>query len=264
MNLDIVKGVDAATGTGAAIVEVIDTSFYPGNSPTQLEDRVIAGWDPVNVNSNPHRFYRDVFGRACRTCHTAQGFSAPAFTNFNDFQAAITNVQSRVCNQKVMPHAQRTNDIFWTSLNPNMAAFLELYGQTLPGWTSLGSAQCGQAFQGGGQVPSVFASQIYPIIFNNCASCHSNPGLANWFVGNIADTYNSLLTATTKDGTAKYIVPNNPGASRLYQRITTGGPGVRMPRFGADLVTTDTDTPPDGVPDATEINGWINAGATGP
>jgi hypothetical protein len=37
-----------------------------------------------------------------------------------------------------------------------------------------------------------------------------------------------------------------------------------MPRFGADLTTTDTDMPPDGINDAVEIQAWISAGATGP
>jgi hypothetical protein len=37
-----------------------------------------------------------------------------------------------------------------------------------------------------------------------------------------------------------------------------------MPLGGANLVTADTDVPPDGIPDAAEVNGWINAGAVGP
>ena len=264
LNVNIVRGVANGTGTGTAIVEAIDTSLYPGNSATQIEDQVIAGWDPINVNSNRHRFYRDVFARACRTCHISRPFGAPSFANASDFETEITTVQNYVCSKKVMPHAQRTNNIFWTSLNPNMAAFLELYGQTLPGWSPLGSAQCGQVFQGGGTAPSVFASQIYPIMFNNCTGCHSSVGLANYAVGNIVDTYNSITTATTKDGLTKYIVGHDPGASRIYQRITTGGPGVRMPQGGPNLVVTDTDIPPDGVVDATEFLGWINAGAPGP
>jgi hypothetical protein len=66
-----------------------------------------------------------------------------------------------------MPHAQRTNDVFWTSLNPNMAALLELYGQTLPGWSPLAANQCSQGpVQGGGSTTSVFSSQVFPIMFN--------------------------------------------------------------------------------------------------
>jgi hypothetical protein len=70
-----------------------------------------------------------------------------------------------------------------------------------------------------------------------------------------------------KDGTSHYIVGHDPGNSLMYHRITTGGasePNARMPLGGANLVTADTDVPPDGIPDATEVNGWINAGAVGP
>jgi hypothetical protein len=265
LNLEIVRGVAAANTTGSHIVELIDTAFYPGASALQHEDDVIAGWDPANPTSNPHRFYQTVFARACRTCHISGPFAAPPYTAFTDFQADITNVQNRVCNEKVMPHAQRTNDVFWASLNPNMPAFLELYGQSLSGWSMLGTAQCGQFFQdNGGTVPSVFASQIYPILFNECSSCHSVVGNANWAVTDVADTYNSVLNAIALDGASHYIVPNNTGASKLYQRITTGAPSTRMPKFGPDLVTTDTDSPADGVFDAAEIQAWINAGAVGP
>ena len=145
-----------------------------------------------------------------------------------------------------------------------MPAFLELYGQTLPGWSSLGSAQCGGFYQAGGVAPSVFAGEIYPILFNNCTACHSAQGLANFAVGNVADTYADILNVIAKDGVSHYIVPNNPSDSLLYERITTGGVGQRMPQNGANLVVEDTDSPGDSIPDASEINSWINAGATGP
>lgn len=266
LNQDIVRGVANATGTGEAIVEVIDTSFYPGNPAQQIEDRVIAGWDPGNVNSNRHRFYRDVFARVCRTCHVSHPFGAPSFANATDFEAEIAAVQDYVCSKKVMPHAQRTNDIFWSSLNPSMPAFLELYGQTLPAWSPVGTAQCGQSFTGGGVAPTVFATQIYPVLHDQCVGCHGSTGNANFAVGgSIASVYTSVTTAATSlGGTSRYIVGHDPGASVIYQRITTGGAGVRMPKNGANLVTADTDNPPDGVPDASEILGWINSGALGP
>jgi cytochrome c5 len=264
LNVNIVREVATATGaTGAAIVELIDT-WYAGGSATQLEDAVITNWDAANPNSNAHRFYKDVFARACRTCHVAQPLTAPVYTNKGDFEADITNVQKRVCSEKVMPHAKRTNNIFWTSLEPNMPAFLQLYGQTLPGWSALDTAQCGLFFQPGTNVQNVFSNQVYPILFNNCTQCHSAVGLANFAVGNEASTHNSLLTATAKNGTSKYIVPNNLNLSLLFNRITQGGAGVRMPQFGADLATTDTDQPPDGKIDAPEIQDWITSGAVGP
>jgi cytochrome c5 len=264
-NQDIVRGVANATGTGEAIVEIIDTSFYPGNPAQQIEDRVIAGWDPGNANSNQHRFYRDVFARACRTCHISHPFGAPSFVNASDFEADIATVQKYVCSKKVMPHAQRTNDIFWSSLDPSMPALLELYGQTFAVWSPVGTAQCGQ-FIGGGVAPSVFATQIYPILYDNCLGCHTAPGNAKFALGgSIASVYTSVTTAPTKAGVnTRYIVGHDPGASLIYQLITTGDASSRMPLGGPNLVTTDTDNPPDGVFDAAEILGWINSGAPGP
>ncbi|SMF56569.1 PKD domain-containing protein [Tistlia consotensis] len=268
LNIEIVQQVSSHTGTGDAIVELVDLLYNHGASASQLEQEVVANWDPGNVNSNRHRFYRDVFARACRTCHVAQPFGAPTFTDAVDFEAAITNVQTRVCVQKVMPHAKRTSEIFWTSLGPSMPAFLDLYGQTLPGWSPVAGSQCGGFYQSGGIAPSVWAGQIFPILTNNCSGCHSAPGLANFSVGGgVNATYNGANGVTTviaKDGSAHYVVPNDLGNSLLYQRITTGGAGVRMPQGGANLAVDDTDVPPDGIADATEISAWINAGATGP
>jgi cytochrome c5 len=268
LNVDIVHGVSAATGTGGAIVEVIDTALYANNSAIQLEDQVIAGWDPANANSDQHRFYRDVFARACRTCHITQPFGAPAFNTSAAFEGVISNVQNRVCTQHIMPHAQRTNDVFWTSLNPNMPALLELYGQTLPGWSPLPGNQCSQGpVQGGGNTSSVFSSQIYPVMFTNCSGCHSSVGNANFAVVNPATTFNQLRNTLAKDGTSHYVLPNDPANSLMYHRISNGGvsePNARMPLGGPNLVTSDTDTPPDGIPDATEVNAWINTGANGP
>jgi len=268
LNIEIVQRVSSATGTGDAIVELVDLLYNHGASPTQLEQEVVPNWDPANVNSNRHRFYRDVLARACRTCHVARPFGAPSFADPVDFEAGITNIQTRVCVQKVMPHAKRTSEIFWTSLTPSMPAFLDLYGQTLPGWSSVGSSQCGGFYQSGGVAPSVWAGQIFPILTNNCSGCHSAPGLANFSVGGgVAATYNGANGVTTviaKDGSSHYVVSNDLGNSLLYHRITTGGVGVRMPQNGANLVVEDTDIPPDGTPDAAEISAWINAGATGP
>lgn len=270
LNTDVVREVSKANGTfGNAIVELID-AWYAGGSATQLEDAVIAGWDPANSSSNKHRFYRDVFARACRTCHVAQPFTAPPFTSADDFESSISQVQSRVCNQHVMPHAQRTNDVFWTSRNPNMAAFLELYGQTLTGWLTDPVNQCSQGpVQGGTTLATtVFTGKVLPILTDNCGGCHSTTGNANFAVGGSPTAvYNQLLTAVAKDGSSHYIAAHDATASLLFHRISTGGasePGARMPLGGPDLTTTDTGTPPNGAPDATVISTWIAAGATPP
>jgi len=264
LNRDIVREVAVGNGAqGTAIVELIDT-INPAASASQQEDAVITNWDGANPASDNHRFYRDVYARACRTCHVALPFSAPAFTNKVDFQNQIGTVQFRVCNQKIMPHAKRTNDIFWTSLNPNMPGFLQLYGQTFPGWVAAANSQCGLFFQPGSTPTSVFATEIYPILVNNCSGCHSAVGNAQFSVGGtVAEVYDSLLNATANDGVSHYIVPNNLAASLLFQRLSAN-PAPRMPQGGPNLFLTDTDAPPDGVFDAIEIQNWINGGALGP
>ncbi len=260
LNENIVKNVAtevaAGGGAGQAIVKLIE-EWYAGGAANQNENAVIPDWDKANPNSDSHRFYRDVYARACRTCHIAEPFTAPVYTNKIDFQNDIAKVQSRVCTEKVMPHAKRTNDLFWTSLGPNMPAFLQLYGQTFPGWLSSGAAndpnQCGLFFQPGGPVLSPFANDIFPILtgIGSCTSCHSAVGNANFVIGGSATTtYNSLLSATAKDGFSKYIVPGNSGASLLYQRINNGS----MPQGGPNLTTT-----PGG--EALKIKNWIDAGA---
>jgi len=264
LNRDIVREVAVGNGAnGTAIVEMID-AINPAAAASQQENAVITNWDGGNPASDNHKFYRDVFARSCRTCHVALPFSAPAFTNMVDFQNSIGTVQSRVCNQKIMPHAKRTNDIFWTSLNPNMPGFLQLYGQNFPGWAAAANSQCGLFFQPGTTPTSLFATEIYPILTNNCTACHSVVGNANFAVGGTVDeVYDSILNAIAKDGSSHYIVAGNPGASLLYQRILGNG-GSRMPQGGPNLEITDTDVPGDGINDATEILNWINGGALGP
>jgi cytochrome c5 len=264
LNRDIVREVAVGNGAqGTAIVEMIDV-INPAAAASQLENAVIANWDGGNPASDNHKFYRDVFARTCRTCHVALPFSAPAFTNKVDFQNQIGTVQFRVCNQKIMPHAKRTNDIFWTSLGPNMPGFLQLYGQNFPGWAAAANSQCGLFFQPGSTPTSLFATEIYPILVNNCSGCHSAVGNANFAVGGtVEEVYDSILNAIAKDGVSHYIVAGNPGASKLYQRILGNG-GSRMPQGGPNLEITDTDAPGDGINDATELLNWINGGALGP
>lgn len=236
---------------------------------------MIAGWDPANLNSNPHKFYQNVFAPACRTCHIAQPFGAPDFTTRAEFEELaanngfISSVQDKVCTRKVMPHAQRTNDVFWQSLNPNMPAFLELYastggagGRPLPGWAATGAAQCGLFFQDT-VATSVFQSQILRVLQTKCGSCHGTANtLANFGVNQApATVFGELRNATAKDG-SKYIDPKNSGTSKLFQRISTGVAPQRMPQNQPPLDTVDSDG--DGVNDQQGILNWITAGAPGP
>jgi mono/diheme cytochrome c family protein/cytochrome c5 len=265
LNTDIVKPVSKATTTGDAIIEVIDSAFYPpaGTGAIPQKAEVIANWEPGNATSNRHKFYQNVLAPTCRTCHIAQPFSAPTFNASADFESLISSVQDKVCTRKIMPHAQRTNDVFWQSLNPNMPAFLELYGQTLTGWGSGGNQQCGLFFQPGTVATSTFQSQILPILQTRCSSCHGTAGLANFGVNQApATVYNELLNTNANDG-SKYIVPNNSGTSKLFTRISTAPGRMPAPPNGPPYLDA-LDLDGDGINDQQEILNWINAGATGP
>lgn len=271
LNVDIVKEV--ALGTGAtAISELID-AFYAGNSAVQLEEAVIPGWeyngppaDDEKFAESP-RFYREVFAPTCRTCHVSGPLGAPDFRTKEDFHASITIVQNRVCEERIMPHAKRTNDIFWTSLAPNMPAFLQLYGETIAvsgagsDWSPVATKQCGQHYEPGDNIPlSAFETEILPILSNRCASagCHGSVGNSNFAIsGDALGTYNLLKDATTKNSNpiTNYIVADDLDNSWLYQRITNDNP-VRMPVGGGPNLENNGE--------ANIIRDWILAGAEGP
>jgi mono/diheme cytochrome c family protein len=229
LNIEIVKQVATAINPADPVAELV-TAWYPGNAGNQKDDAVIAGWNTggaSNPNHQDNRMYRDVFARACRTCHVAQPYTAPSFTTVTDFRNQIGTVQTRVCVNKVMPHAQRTNEIFWSSLNPSMPGFLEIFGQSVPGWSADINSQCGLFNQPADGTPkSFFEGTVYPILTVNCASggCHGPIGNANWHVGSVANTFNELRTAQTKNtnnpnNIPRYITPNNQDQSLLYQRL---------------------------------------------
>ena len=260
LNEDIVKGVatanDAAGFPGAEIVELID-EFYLGGVPNQIIEPVVTDWDKANSGSDTNRFYRDVFGPTCRTCHISQPFSGPPYGTAADFHSDISTIQTRVCNQKVMPHAKRTHQIFWNSLDPNMPSFLELYGQTLPGWSDSPGSQCGQFYQAGSSPVSVYATEIQPIFDKHCASCHGAGGIASgtqFVVGTIADTYDGLIDNGL-------VTPFDLANSPLFQRLNAVGSSF-MPQGGPDLEEVDEDN--DAINDQDEIENWILSGAPGP
>ncbi|MGZ4993956.1 MAG: hypothetical protein ACXV79_07320 [Methylobacter sp.] len=268
LNIEFVKQVatQIPTDSGTAISELIDL-WYPGGAGNQLDDAysVIAGWNTGAAVRNPpsgntshqdNQMYRDVFARSCRTCHVAQPYTGQTFTSAASFKSQISSVQSRVCIDKVMPHAQRTSDIFWTSLNPSMPGFLEIYGQPQPGWLTDINSQCGLFNQDSKALKSFFEGTVYPVLTANCAGggCHSNVGNAKFKVGSPAAMYDELLNTPTNGG-GKYIKPNDLANSLLYQKIIGAAPGQKMPIGGPDLTSADTNA--NGKPDAVDIKDWI-------
>ena len=186
LNLDIVQHVPEGALASDPVVELIN-ELYPGSPPaaTQDDNAVVPNWDKANPVSADHIFYRDVFARACRTCHITSPFGNIVMNDKMQFRALIATVQTRVCNEHVMPHAQRTHDLFWTSLGPNMAAQLEVYGQAIPGWDpNTPNAQCGTSYTpGGNSSVSTFTTKIQPIFSSTpagaCIGCHGTSAAFN-------------------------------------------------------------------------------------
>src|SRR5690242_2782917 len=94
-----------------------------------------------------------------------------------------------------------------------------------------------------------FEKKIRPVLSQNCYSCHST-GKGN--SGHLhLDDRNAILSGG-KSGPA--IVPGNPAASLLIQRITSNDPDHRMPK--------DDDPLPEGV--VADLRAWITDGAYWP
>jgi len=94
-----------------------------------------------------------------------------------------------------------------------------------------------------------FEKRIRPVLSQNCYSCHS-AGKGN--SGHLhLDDRNAILSGG-RSGPA--IVPGNPAASLLIQRITTTDPDHRMPK--------DDDPLPASV--IADLRAWINDGAYWP
>jgi mono/diheme cytochrome c family protein len=286
LNLDFVELVPDGAPASDPVLELIN-ELYPlvGGVPaaTQNDAAVVPNWDKASPASADHQFYRDVFARACRSCHINAPFGTIVLNNKTDFRSLIATVQSRVCNQHVMPHARRTHDLFWTSLGPNMAARLQLYGQAIPGWDpNTPEAQCGLSFTPGGNTPlSTFTQEIQPIFTNRCTICH---GAAAQFNAQLAlsagNAYTNINGVTSfEHPPTPRIQPGTSSNSYLSRKVegthaALGGafnlpPGATppagdpMPQGGPTFNSVDTDG--DGTNDLDEVLFWIDTlGAPGP
>lgn len=94
-----------------------------------------------------------------------------------------------------------------------------------------------------------YATEIAPILTNNCNSCHSNG--ANGFD---STPYADLIASTSPSNSynKKHIIPNDADGSPLVDKIESDNPefGDRMPQGGS--LTTDQ---------INKIRQWINEGA---
>jgi hypothetical protein len=257
-----------------AVTELI-TAFYPTPASNQNENAVVPNW---NGNAADRDFYTRVLARACRTCHVSSPFGNIDLRERTEFSNNISSVQTRVCDQHVMPHAKRTHDLFWTSVNPNQAGLLQLFGQGFPGWNpTTANAQCGLTplISGGTITTSFYQANIQPIFDNPvngpCSSCHAVAGGSGNLSLNFSNAYANLVgVASSALPSMARVTAGNHNNSYLWHKINgshvtiAGGPNGagRMPPGGASLTTRDTDG--DGTNDLLEIQNWIDGGAAGP
>ena len=278
LNIDIVAGVVQAVGN-LAIKNVVD-EMYLGGSATQLEDFAVAGWrSPAAPEPAKSVFYKGTVSNACRMCHTAQPFPAIRFENATDFVNLLTAVGTRVCTQHVMPHANRTHEIFWGIADPtvvvpntvpHMAAQLQIFGAQFgpaADWIGTGgnppTYTCGTSFTSGGSTPlSYYQQNIQPLWSNyGCTGCHPASAGLNLSVGL---SYNNLVGVNSFQlasmSRVKKLDSNN---SYLYHKlvgdqVSVGGSGGRMP-LGCSGNSCVSAT------DMSTIKNWIDVrGADGP
>jgi hypothetical protein len=264
------------------VIEALYNAWYPSDATPQLENAPVPLW---NTDPRHSDAYNNVVARSCRTCHVTNNAPSRRFEGgVSGLDTILGLVQSRVCKEHVMPHARRTHDLFWTSLNVSQPARLQVYGDSLNsfGWQKVGLAGvdplllCGQEYtQGGGPPPATSAFTPVSTVFSgNCVGCHnaSNAAPGSGFdVAGLdlsgAGAYGRIVNVSSTELPSMRRVEFEVTSelnSYLWRKIsnthtglgtyTAPGPGNAMPLGTAGLLTTD-------LVSATTIRDWIRNGA---
>ena len=172
----------------------------------------------------------------------------------------LSQVESRVCTEHVMPHAKPTHDIFWTSVDPNMVAQLQVFGDNFKSEANAWNGTlCGE-FTPGGDTPISYYQDNIQTIWNGvgtdtaaCTSCHAGDSPPAGLKLTAAVSYANLVDVNSTQVTAlKRIKPNDAANSYLIHKVEgTQAVYGQMPLGGAPL----------SVADINKIKDWINAGA---
>lgn len=239
-----------ATAPNSAIQGII-AEMYAGGA-IQDEDFAVPGWQ---AQPSHEAMYKNVVAPTCRMCHAS--ITVDPTLRFDQATQAIDRlgqIESRVCAQHVMPHAQVTHELFWTSVGPHMPAQLQAFGDTfgngVNGWQG---TLCGD-FTPGGETPVTFYGEtIQPIWNANCTACHvggTPPGGLNLATNSHANLVN---INSTEVPALKRVLPGDAASSYLYEKIIDATPtvGGQMPPGGPFLNAADS----------TNVQTWINDGA---
>lgn len=246
----------------ATIAEVI-AAMYAGG-PVQDTNAIVAGWTAQPLQQ---QMYRDVFVKACRTCHASQSFPTLRFRQATDFINALGSAEGRVCTEHIMPHSRVTHDLFWLSRSPSMPSVLQIFGDNYGaggahGWNG---TLCGLYTPGGSTPVSFYQTQVQRI-WNGvgtgtaaCTSCHTGtPATAPaGLVLTAALSYSQIVNVSASEVPAlKRVLPGNYLNSYLWRKVdgthaAVGGSGTRMPQGASPLGASDIDL----------LRNWINSGA---
>jgi hypothetical protein len=271
------------------LIEVLFNRWYTGPTTPpalQVENAVVPLWD---TDSRRRNFYQSVVAKSCRTCHITSPFPELRFEQPGTVGVGIDGnigaVQNRVCNEHVMPHARRTHDLFWTSVNPSRPAQLQAYGDSsgLTQWQDVNDPAvsddlaCGQEFTPGGGVlspPTAFTQA--KAVLSTCSGCHyaaraalplSDPLTVSGLNLDLAVAYSQIVDVNSNElPSFKRVVfgTNTETTSYLWRKISNThiglgtyiapGPGVPMPQGTTGLTSTDPNA-------ANTIRDWIRNGA---
>jgi hypothetical protein len=268
------------------VIEALYSAWYPGDATPQLENAPVPLWntDPLHRDA-----YNNVVARSCRTCHVTNNaanlrFEQPGGVGVSGFDPKLGPVQSRVCKEHVMPHARRTHDLFWTSLNVSQPARLQVYGDVLNifGWQKVGTGSvdpsliCGQEYtRGNGPPPATSAFTPVETIFSgSCVGCHNAGNAAPGSTFDVAGldlsgagaygriiNFNSTELPSMKRVEFGVTTELNSYLWRKISNTHTGlgsytapGPGSAMPFGTAGLLAIDPTS-------AITIRDWIRNGA---
>jgi hypothetical protein len=259
-----------ASNPGPTTTEVINKMYSGANPNIQDEFLVASGW---NAQASTQEAYKTFVANGCRTCHAANPQQNLEFSQTSQVTDRLGSVENRVCSQHVMPHAKRTHDLFWLSVNPHLPAQLQVFGDAFAtpqnGWQG---NLCG-VFTAGGPTPVSPFSDIQNTIFTPvCAGCHTGSTPAGKLNLTATQSYANLVNVNACElASLKRVTPNDSNNSYLVRKVTgnlgglSGCSTVNCNPFGAGNATCGSQMPLGGsalnAGDINKIVNWINTGA---
>ncbi len=280
------------------VTEELITEWYDADPDLQDENVVVPGW---NLNDAHRDMYLNVVKPACRVCHSSRPLEDDGLGHVKDIRmhqatpwltrtdegGIATLANTRVCAQRVMPHAFATYNRFWGSFDVGQPAIFPFqparFKTFLDGVVEPALAAEGQVVSLGGLCappadpdddllePPVTLGDVQVILDNNgCSGCHSNP--PNFTQINMdlsaGNTHGTTVGINAQEllNNRKRIVAGNSGQSYLVNKVAgnLGGlPCSDLPNPGG-VDCGDPMPPPAGGmsgDDQGDIVQWIDDGA---